>query len=219
MLRLTAPSRFFTKLISAFKDRKTDWSAKDFKEARSIHDEIQFNKTYQKLQHDWQHPLKLKEAYKARRAERDSKIKPMPEEESKLVIHSEQPVETVAQPREDQIFAVIRLAGLQYKITKDDLIIAEKLPYEVGTQIVLDSVMLVGTPSYTLIGRPLVEKSLVYLTVEEQTLSEKLIVFKKIRRHRYKKQNGHRQELTMLRVDKIEHEVGDKPASLFIPVK
>ncbi|CAG9331570.1 unnamed protein product [Blepharisma stoltei] len=204
--------------IAAFEGRDTEWSRKDLKEASEIHQEVQQDRTLQKLMHAWKHPLKLKQEYKARRVERESKIPPMPEQESKLVVHSQVPITSVATPRDDQIFAVVRLAGLQYKVTKNDLIIAEKLPYEVGQQFTLDSVMLVGTPSYTLIGRPLVEKAQVYMTVEEQTLSEKLIVFKKIRRKHYKKQKGHRQELTILRVEKIEHEVEDKQASLFIPV-
>ena len=96
---------------------------------------------------------------------------------------------------------------------------AEKLPYDIGTQIVFDTVMLVGTPLFTLIGRPIISEAKVYVTVEQQTLSQKLIVFKKKRRKGYTKNRGHRQEVTILRVDKIEHNLAEKNAELFLPIR
>ena len=58
----------------------------------------------------------------------------------------------------------------------------------------------------------------VYVTVEQQVLTDKVIVFKKKRRKGYKKNEGHRQEITILRVDKIEHEVNEK-CDLFLPIR
>lgn len=63
--------------------------------------------------------------------------------------------------------------------------------------------MMIGTPSYTSIGRPYVDTARVIVTVEEQSLSNKIIIFKKKRRKGYQKNMGHRQKLTVLRVDAI----------------
>ena len=204
---------------SVFNGRTTDWAKKDLKEVHEIHLESQIDPLYAKLKYRWQHPLELKKQYKLRREEREKKIIPLPESDGKLVIHSEKPVESVILPRDDQLFAVLKIAGLQYKVTKDDTIIAEKLPYDIGTQVVFDSVLLLGTPQYTIIGRPLISDAKVYVTVEQQALSRKIIVFKKKRRKGYKKNKGHRQEITILRVDKIEHEIKDKPAHIFLPIR
>jgi large subunit ribosomal protein L21 len=204
---------------SVFANRTTEWAQKDSKEALEIHLESQKNILYTKLKYKWQHPLELKKKYKERRIEREKNIEPMPSQDSKLVIHSTTPVDSIALPRDDQIFVVFKIAGLQYKVTKDDTIIAQKLPYDIGTQISFDSVMLLGTPQYTLIGRPVINDAKVFVTVEQQTLSDKVIVFKKKRRKGYKKNRGHRQELTILRVDKIEHEIQNKPAQLLLPIR
>lgn len=204
---------------SVFANRTTEWAQKDSKEALEIHLESQKNILYTKLKYKWQHPLELKKKYKERRIEREKNIEPMPSQDSKLVIHSTTPVDSIVLPRDDQIFVVFKIAGLQYKVTKDDTIIAQKLPYDIGTQISFDSVMLLGTPQYTLIGRPVINDAKVFVTVEQQTLSDKVIVFKKKRRKGYKKNRGHRQELTILRVDKIEHEIQNKPAQLLLPIR
>ena len=56
---------------------------------------------------------------------------------------------------------------MQYKVTKDDRVMCEKLPFEVGEQIELDEVLLVGAKDFTTVGRPLVDKAKILATVEE----------------------------------------------------
>lgn len=205
-------------LRSAFKNRDSEWAKKDWKEVHEIHREDQVSQQYTRMNYLWQHPLELKQKYKERRKIREESIEKVQNHECKTVLHSFQPVNEVPLPRDDQIFAVFTIAGSQYKVTKDDSILAEKLPYEIGTQVVFDNVALIGTPSYTIIGRPSVGNAKVYVTVEQQVLTDKVIVFKKKRRKGYKKNEGHRQEITILRVDKIEHEVNEK-CDLFLPIR
>ena len=81
--------------------------------------------------------------------------------------------------------------------------------FEVGQQLVFDDVLMVGTPEYTAIGRPSVENARVYVTLEEITRSEKVIVFKKKKRKGYQKSQGHKQMLHFVRVDRIEHGVSE----------
>ena len=68
---------------------------------------------------------------------------------------------------------------------------------------------MVGTKDYTAVGRPNVSKAKVYATVEEQSQTEKVIYFKLRRRQGYQRNGGHRQNIAVLRVDKIVHEVNE----------
>lgn len=62
----------------------------------------------------------------------------------------------------------MRVKGLQYKVTKDDRVMVELLEdFEVGTQLELEDILLVGTKDYTCVGRPVVNKARVFATVEE----------------------------------------------------
>ena len=80
---------------------------------------------------------------------------------------------------------------------------------EIGTQICIDDVLLVGTRDYTAIGRPVVSKAKVYATVEEISKTDKVIIFKKQRRKGYQKSQGHKQTINMIKIDKIEHDIDE----------
>jgi large subunit ribosomal protein L21 len=97
------------------------------------------------------------------------------------------------------MFAVIQTGGKQYKVAKDDVIRVEKLPAEAGSEVVLDQVLLVGDK----IGAPLVGGATVKATVVAQARGEKIIVFKKRRRQNSRRKNGHRQDITILRITDI----------------
>lgn len=105
------------------------------------------------------------------------------------------------------MFAVIELAGKQHKVLKDETIMVEKLEHEVGTKLVLDQVLLVGTKDYTSVGRPFVESAKVYVSIEEQNRASKVNIFKKKRRKGYQKNMGHRQPYTTIRIEDIVHEL------------
>ncbi len=97
------------------------------------------------------------------------------------------------------MFAVIQTGGKQYKVAQDDVIRVEKLAGEAGEQIVLDQVLMVGDK----IGAPLVAGATVTATVVAQARGEKVIVFKKRRRQNSRRKNGHRQDITILRITEI----------------
>ncbi len=101
------------------------------------------------------------------------------------------------------MFAVIKTGGKQYKVAKNDVIKVEKLEAEAGADVTLDQVLLVGDEASAKIGAPIVEGASVKATVIDQIKSEKVIVFKKRRRHNYRRKNGHRQQLTVLRITDI----------------
>ena len=101
------------------------------------------------------------------------------------------------------MFAVIRTGGKQYKVAENDVIKVEKLVAEAGTTITLEDVLMVGDDAGTTSGTPELSGVSVTATVLEQMRDDKVIVFKKKRRHNYRRKNGHRQYLTVLRITDI----------------
>jgi large subunit ribosomal protein L21 len=101
------------------------------------------------------------------------------------------------------MFAVIRTGGKQYKVAKDDVIFVEKLTGEPGSTIELGDVLMVGEGANLTTGTPLVSGAAVAATVLEHKKGDKVLIFKKKRRHNYRRKRGHRQDLTVLRIGEI----------------
>jgi large subunit ribosomal protein L21 len=107
------------------------------------------------------------------------------------------------------MFAVIRTGGKQYKVAKDDVISVEKLAAEPGATVELAEVLMIGEGAEVSTGAPLLDGASVSATVVEQRRADKIIVFKKKRRHNYRRKNGHRQHETVLRITGINAAGGD----------
>ena len=110
------------------------------------------------------------------------------------------------------MFAVIRTGGKQYKVVKDDVISVEKLAAEPGATIELGEVLMIGEGAEVASGTPLLDGASVSATVVEQTRAAKIIVFKKKRRHNYRRKKGHRQLQTVLRITDIRGANGSQRA-------
>ncbi|MGV3770492.1 MAG: 50S ribosomal protein L21 [Sphingobium phenoxybenzoativorans] len=106
------------------------------------------------------------------------------------------------------MFAIVRTGGKQYRVAAGDKIVVEKLAGEAGDKITLDDVLLAGEGSEL--------KDTAGLTVAAEIIAqakgEKVIVFKKRRRHNYRRRNGHRQRHTILRIVAIGAEEKKKAA-------
>jgi len=100
-------------------------------------------------------------------------------------------------------YAVVKTGGKQYRVKKDDIIEVEKLETAKGGSITLDHVLLVGSAGNAKIGTPTVAGATVTATVLNQKKGDKVIVFKKKRRQNYRRKNGHRQNLTVLKITAI----------------
>jgi large subunit ribosomal protein L21 len=101
------------------------------------------------------------------------------------------------------MFAVIRTGGKQYKVAPNDVIAVEKLDGEPGATLELGEVLMVGEGAEVSTGTPLLSGASVSATLVEHRRADKIIVFKKKRRHNYRRKNGHRQHQTVLRIDEI----------------
>ncbi|CAO2820049.1 unnamed protein product [Amaranthus hypochondriacus] len=105
----------------------------------------------------------------------------------------------------EPVFAVVQVGSHQFKVSNGDYIYVEKLKYcEVNDKLILNKVMMAGSATQTMIGRPILPDVVVHAVVEEHALDAKVIIFKKKRRKNYRRTNGHRQELTRLRVTDIQ---------------
>jgi large subunit ribosomal protein L21 len=100
------------------------------------------------------------------------------------------------------MYAVIRTGGKQYRVVKDDVISVEKLAGEPGATIELGDVLAIGDGASLTTGAPISGAS-VSATVVEHGRGDKIIIFKKKRRHNYRRKNGHRQAFTKLRIEAI----------------
>ena len=101
------------------------------------------------------------------------------------------------------MFAVVRTGGKQYRVAAGDKIAVEKLAGEAGDTITLGEVLLAGNDGEIADAA----KCIVSAEIIAQAKSEKVIVFKKRRRHNYRRKNGHRQQLTLLRILSVGDEV------------
>ncbi|AIF81542.1 50S ribosomal protein L21 [endosymbiont of Acanthamoeba sp. UWC8] len=97
------------------------------------------------------------------------------------------------------MFAVIETGSKQYHIKVGDVIKVEQLQGEVGSVIELDKVLSAGDK----IGDPLLSNAMIKAEVLEQKKTDKIIVFKKKRRHNYRRKQGHRQLITVLKIKEI----------------
>ena len=109
------------------------------------------------------------------------------------------------------MFAVLKTGGKQYKVAKDDVIHVERLSGDAGAQVLFDQILLVGEGASATAGSPLVAGATVAATVLEHVLADKVIIFKKRRRHNYRRKRGHRQPLSLVRIDEILTD-GAKPS-------
>ena len=100
------------------------------------------------------------------------------------------------------MFAIIRTGGKQYRVASGDQITVERIEGDVGTQISLTDVLAIGGDS-PIIGRPTVPGAAVNAKILQQPRGSKVIVFKKKRRKNYRRKRGHRQELTVLKIEEI----------------
>jgi large subunit ribosomal protein L21 len=101
------------------------------------------------------------------------------------------------------MYAVIKTGGKQYKVASGDLLRVEKLEGEAGATVAFDHVLMVGEGGNVTIGAPLVAGATVSAEIVSQTRNAKILVFKKKRRHKYRRKNGHRQLQTVLRITGI----------------
>jgi len=102
------------------------------------------------------------------------------------------------------MFAIVKTGGKQYRVAPGDQIVVERIKGVVGSRVSLSEVLAIGGNGVPVIGKPLVADAAVSAKIVQQPRGTKVIVFKKKRRKNYRRKRGHRQELTVLKIEAIE---------------
>ena len=110
------------------------------------------------------------------------------------------------------MYAVVKTGGKQYRVAKDDKILVERLEGEAGASIQLDNVMMVVDGDKVTVGTPQIAGASVAAEVVEQTRGPKIIIFRRKRRKNHRRTQGHRQDLTLLKITGISAD-GKAPAA------
>ena len=100
------------------------------------------------------------------------------------------------------MYAIIATGGKQYKVAEGDVIKVEKLGAAAGETVVFDQVLVVGGDEVK-VGSPVVEGATVSASVVKEGKAKKVIVYKYKRKTGYHKKNGHRQQYTQVKIEKI----------------
>ena len=101
------------------------------------------------------------------------------------------------------MYAIVEIAGQQFKVAKDQKVFVHRLPEEEGAKVSFDNVLLIGEGDKVTIGAPAIDGAQVGAKVLKHLQGDKVIVFKKKRRKGYRKKNGHRQALTEILIEGI----------------
>ncbi|MFC7356413.1 50S ribosomal protein L21 [Jejudonia soesokkakensis] len=101
------------------------------------------------------------------------------------------------------MYAIVEIAGQQFKVAKDQRVFVNRLASEEGDKVEFDSVLLVGDGDNITIGAPAIDGALIGAKVLRHLKGDKVIVFKKKRRKGYQKKNGHRQALSEIVIESI----------------
>jgi large subunit ribosomal protein L21 len=110
------------------------------------------------------------------------------------------------------MYAIVEIAGHQFKVSKDLKVYVNRLASEEGSKVTFDKVLLLDDNGTITLGAPAIEGASVEAKVLQHLKGDKVIVFKKKRRKGYKKRNGHRQYLTQIVIEGISTSAPKKAA-------
>ena len=112
------------------------------------------------------------------------------------------------------MYAIVEIAGQQFKVVKDQKVFVHRLQTEEGKQVAFDNVLLIGDGDNVTVGAPAIDGAQVGAKVLKHLKGDKVIVFKKKRRKGYRVKNGHRQSLTEIIIESIAASGAKKAAKV-----
>lgn len=101
------------------------------------------------------------------------------------------------------MYAIVEIAGQQFKVEKDQKVFVHRLQTEEGKKVAFDNVLLLADGDKVTVGAPVIDGAQVGAKVLKHLKGDKVIVFKKKRRKGFRVKNGHRQSLTEIQIDNI----------------
>jgi large subunit ribosomal protein L21 len=119
----------------------------------------------------------------------------------------------VQQVEEVSMYAIFQSGGKQYEAKPGTVVKVEKIPGEVGDQVVMDQVLLMAEGDQIQVGQPTLQETVIQGRIVEQDRHKKIIVFKHKRRKDYRKKQGHRQFYTAVLIESISKASEQQPQS------
>ena len=101
------------------------------------------------------------------------------------------------------MYALLKTGGKQYRVSKDDTILVERIAAEEGAEVILNDIVMLGDGDKVTIGTPKVDGAAVSATVVRHTRGSKIVIFRRKRRKNHRRTQGHRQDLTLLKINDI----------------
>lgn len=101
------------------------------------------------------------------------------------------------------MYAIVEIAGQQFKVEKDKKVFVHRLAAEEGAQVEFENVLLVDNEGKVKIGTPKIEGAKITAKVLAHVKADKVIIFKKKRRKTFERKNGHRQSMTQVQIESI----------------
>ena len=108
------------------------------------------------------------------------------------------------------MYAVVKTGGKQYRVQKEDVVLVEKLSANDGDQVVLSDILMIGEGKKVTLGNPLINDAAVMAQVVRQTRGPKITMIYKRRRKNSRRKQGHKQNLTLLKIIDIAETGGSK---------
>ena len=108
------------------------------------------------------------------------------------------------------MYAVLKTGGKQYRVEKEDVVLVEKLDANDGDQVVLNNILMIGEGKKVTLGSPIVNDAAVMAQVIRQTRGPKITMIYKRRRKNSRRKQGHKQNLTLLKIIDIAETGGSK---------
>jgi large subunit ribosomal protein L21 len=105
--------------------------------------------------------------------------------------------------RKIAMYALVKTGGKQYRVSKDDTILVERIAADEGAEVILNDIVMLADGDKVTVGTPKVEGAAVSATVMRQTRGPKIIIFRRKRRKNHRRTQGHRQDLTLLKINDI----------------
>jgi large subunit ribosomal protein L21 len=102
------------------------------------------------------------------------------------------------------MYAIVEIAGQQFKVQKDQKVFVHRLSAEAGSKVTFDNVLLLDKDGQVTLGAPAIKGAKITAEVMDHVKGDKVIIFKKKRRKGYAVKNGHRQQFTTIKITGIK---------------
>ena len=107
--------------------------------------------------------------------------------------------------------AIVKISGKQYRVSKGDIFKINRQEWKIGDKIKINNILLTDNKGKISVGNPIVNGASITVKILEHSREKKILIYKKKRRKGYQRKNGHRQDITLLEVIKIDTKSPEKP--------